>query len=102
MAFPYSVQWRFETLKVPCQVMIVVPKRKFRHAVDRNRLKRLTRECWRLRKKRLFEYLKERNVSITLSLVYVHNEHMSYDQLGRKMDKLVETLCADIENNSEA
>ncbi len=97
MAFPYSVQWRLEPLAVPCQVLVVAPKRKFRHAVDRNRIKRLTRECWRLRKHTLYQYLAERNLSITLALVYVHNEEFACEPLGRKMDKLVEALMADIE-----
>lgn len=99
MAFPYSVQWRLEPLPVPCQVMIVAPKRKFRHAVDRNRIKRLTRECWRLRKHSLCQYLSGHNLSITLSLVYVHNEELAYESLGRKMDKLLEALRADIEKH---
>ncbi len=40
MAFPYSVQWMVvdgDMVAQPtCQVMIVAPKRKFHHAVDRN------------------------------------------------------------------
>ena len=99
MAFPYSVQWRFEPLPVPCQVMIVAPKRKFRHAVDRNRVKRLTRECWRMRKQTLYQCLAENGISITLSLVYVHHGIFDYEPLGRKMDKLVEALLADIEKH---
>lgn len=101
MAFPYSVQWRVEPLPVPCQVMIVAPKRKFRHAVDRNRVKRLTRECWRMRKQRLYRHLAERGIGITLALVYVHNEIFDYEPLGRKMDKLVEALVADIDKRGE-
>lgn len=101
MAFPYSVQWRVEPLPVPCQVMIVAPKRKFRHAVDRNRVKRLTRECWRMRKQRLYRHLAERGFGITLALVYVHNEIFDYEPLGRKMDKLVEALVADIDKRGE-
>lgn len=101
MAFPYSVQWRLEPLPVPCQVMIVAPKRKFRHAVDRNRVKRLTRECWRVRKQMLYQHLEERGIGITLALVYVHNEIFDYEHLGRKMDKLVEVLVADIDKRGE-
>ena len=101
MAFPYSVQWRLEPLPVPCQVMIVAPKRKFRHAVDRNRVKRLTRECWRVRKQMLYQHLEERGIGITLALVYVHNEIFDHEHLGRKMDKLVEALVADIDKRGE-
>ena len=90
MAFPYSVQW----MKVdgPCQVMIVAPKRKFHHAVDRNRVRRLTRECYRLRKHILYQFLEEHGISIVFSMIYIHNEIMPYEQLGHKMDKLLAAL----------
>lgn len=99
MAFPFSVQWM--TLEdapslTPCQVMIVAPKRKFKHAVDRNHVRRLTRECYRLRKDTLYNFLREQGISIIFSLVYIHNEIMPYEQLGHKMDKLITALEKDI------
>lgn len=100
MAFPFSVQWLIlpdaGSQQPPCQVMIVAPKRRFHHAVDRNRVRRLTRECWRLRKADLYSFLQEHNIRIVLSLVYVHNEIMSYDQLSHKMDKLMAQLQQEI------
>ena len=94
MAFPYSVQW----MKVdgPCQVIIVAPKRKFHHAVDRNRVRRLTRECYRLRKHILYQFLEEPGISIVFSMIYIHNEIMPYEQLGHKMDKLLAALEKEI------
>ena len=98
MAFPYSVQWmEVNELPAPCQVMIVAPKRKFKHAVDRNRVRRLTRECWRQRKDPFYDSLRERGCCIVLSLVYIHNEIMPYAQLEHKMDKLLMALQQDIE-----
>jgi len=101
MAFPYSVQWMTlesgEPLSHPTtQVMIVAPKRKFHHAVDRNRVRRLTRECYRLRKHALYDFLQQHGLTLVFSMVYIHNEIMSYDQLGHKMDKLLAALQKDI------
>ena len=73
-------------------MMIVAPKRKLHHAVDRNRVRRLTRECYRLRKHTLYQLLEDHHVSIVFSMVYIHNEIMTYEQLGHKMDKLLESL----------
>ena len=94
MAFPYSVQWM--TVEGPCQVLIVAPKRRFKHAVDRNRVRRLTRECYRLRKPDFYAFLEEHSISIVFSMVYVHNEIMPFEQLGKKMDKLLESLEKEI------
>ena len=99
MAFPYSVQWMIVTdlsNHTPCQVLIVAPKRKFHHAVDRNRVRRLTRECYRLRKQHLYDFLNVHGISIVFSMVYIHNEIMSFEQLGHKMDKLLEQLEKEI------
>ena len=94
MAFPYSVQWL--AVEGPCQVMIVAPKRKFKHAVDRNHVRRLTRECFRQRKDTLYNFLQEHGISIIFSMVYIHNEIMTYEHLGHKMDKLLTLLENDI------
>ena len=99
MAYPYSVQWMIVTdlsNHTPCQVLIVAPKRKFHHAVDRNRVRRLTRECYRLRKQHLYDFLNVHGISIVFSMVYIHNEIMSFEQLGHKMDKLLEQLEKEI------
>ena len=99
MAYPYSVQWMIVTdlsNHTPCQVLIVAPKRKFHHAVDRNRVRRLTRECYRLRKQHLYDFLNMHGISIVFSMVYIHNEIMSFEQLGHKMDKLLEQLEKEI------
>lgn len=106
MAFPFSVQWMLVadpsspvSLLPSCQVMIVAPKRKFRHAVDRNRVRRLTRECYRLRKHTLYAFLEEHNLHLVFSMVYIHNEILTHDQLGHKMDKLLIALQNEIQKS---
>ena len=105
MAFPFSVQWMslspLTSHFSSCQVMIVAPKRKFHHAVDRNRVRRLTRECYRLRKPDFYTFLEEHGISIVLSMVYIHNELMTYEQMDKKMDKLFEALKNDILSHCE-
>ena len=41
----------------PVQVLVSVPKKRLRHAVDRNRVKRQVRESYRLNKQALFSIL---------------------------------------------
>lgn len=101
LAFPYSMQWRLEPdLATPCQVLIVAPKRKFRHAVDRNRVKRLTRECYRHLKPQLYSILQEHDIRITLALIYIHSDILSYDKLYQKMEKAIYTLTNELDNET--
>ena len=41
------------------QILVSVSKRNFKHAVDRNHVRRLTRECYRLRKDTLYNFLQD-------------------------------------------
>ena len=101
MVFPYSVHWKMvdaDTLPegIPAQVLIATSKKKFHHAVDRNRVKRLTRECYRMHKPQLYEYLREHRLLLVLSINYVHNEIFDFATLLHKFDKLTTSLIADI------
>lgn len=97
MLFPYSVHWMLcptGTLPdgVPAQVLIATSKKKFHHAVDRNRVKRLTRECYRLHKPTLYQYLDSHDTTIVLALNYFHNEILSHQTLNHKFDRLTSML----------
>lgn len=101
MLFPYSVHWMVcpeGTLPhgIPAQVLIGTSKKKFHHAVDRNRVKRLTRECYRIHKPQLTEYLNSQGITIVLALNYIHNEIFDYHTLSHKFDRLTDTLIESI------
>ena len=99
MAFPVRMVYMTKERQVgdePLQLLISVPKKFFKLAVDRNRVRRLTRECYRLRKHALYDFLQQHGLTLVFSMVYIHNEIMSYDQLGHKMDKLLAALQKDI------
>lgn len=55
------------------QMMVSVPKRHLRHAVERNRVKRLVREAYRTNRQLLLEALPE-DGSKTVSLCFIWNE----------------------------
>lgn len=101
MVFPYSVSWMLisqdKNMPVPVQVLITTSKKKFHHAVDRNRIKRLTRECYRMRKQGLYDFLEEHHLQIVLSLNYIHTEILDYATLSAKFDKLFPQLGSAIQ-----
>jgi len=69
---------------VPARVVISVPKKRFKKAVDRNRIKRLIRESYRQNKKLLYELLQEKGLSIHLAVSYVSSDKLTYDIIQKK------------------
>ena len=58
------------TTAFPAQVMMTAPKKRFPRAVDRNRIKRLMREAYRLSKARLYERLAGRTQQVAWLFIY--------------------------------
>ena len=71
----------------PVSVLISVPKRRFRHAVDRNRMKRLIREAYRTNKHILWEMLKDKDYRIVLAFVCITDKMPSYAMVRKSVSK---------------
>lgn len=86
--FPFRMVYlRIEhTSDFPVQVGVSVAKRNFKKAPDRNRLKRLMRECYRLQKGIVYETIKEPYVFM---ISYIGNEEKPYSELYSKMNALL-------------
>lgn len=69
------------------QIAISVPKRAFKTAVARNRIKRQIREAYRLHKAGLYEKLAGRRVS--LMLVYIAKEALPYAEIEAGVKKMI-------------
>ncbi len=65
----------------PVCVVISVPKRLFKRAVDRNLLKRRIREAYRLNKKHFYPGLESLNVRLNLVIQYQHREIIDYHSI---------------------
>lgn len=87
-AFPLKLYYTpiVSATKTRFQVGFSVPKRHFKKAVDRNYIKRLLRENYRLNKN-LFENLPP--ASYGLMIVYTGKEMPNYSSLQRSYRKLI-------------
>ena len=80
----------------PAQVLFAVSKKRFKRAVDRNRIKRITREVYRLNKQaNLYDQLDGIQKRIIISLGYIGKELPEYHLAEKKMLKLLKQLCAE-------
>ena len=95
MAYPLRVMVRprrYDALS-PAQMLITIPKKRIRHAVQRELLRRRVREAYRLhRRTLLYDALQAANVSLDLAFIYVGNEVADYALIERKMISLLERL----------
>ncbi|MFN4081443.1 MAG: ribonuclease P protein component [Saprospiraceae bacterium] len=101
LAYPIRVAWSPSEPTpnaFPAQAAFSVSKRAFRKATQRNRIKRLMREAWRIHKHTLYERLAGQPCSAALMLIYVAKEELSWNEIEAGVKKLiqkfpVETLC---------
>lgn len=73
-------------------ILISVAKRRFRHAVDRNLVKRRIREAYRLSKHPFIATLDEQNKKMAIAIIYIDTKHNSTDFIKKKMGKLLATI----------
>lgn len=92
LLYPFRIIWLKETLPAgtPVQVLISVPKKKFKRAVDRNLLKRRIREIYRLQKSdELYPFLTEHSLTLILGINYIGNEIGDYAFMERKFSAAI-------------
>ena len=76
----------------PLQAGFGVSARNFPLAVHRNRIKRRTREAYRLQKQTLFDALAANNLCIDLFFIYTGREMPAYEVISRRAGECLEKL----------
>jgi len=91
--FPFKVIWKSdEKAAIELQVGFTVSSKQFKKAVERNRIKRLMREAWRLQKSDLQALLKGSGKHLAVFIIYVGNEIPDYPFVFEKIGKLIKRL----------
>lgn len=70
------------------RVVISVSKKRFHHAVKRNKVKRLIREAWRKNKLGIMLKCEVKNITFDFALVYTATVILSYQEIEKKIKEL--------------
>ncbi|MDH6313862.1 ribonuclease P protein component [Parabacteroides sp. PFB2-10] len=94
VAFPLRVIFLFseEPMPVRSSILISVPKKKFKRAVKRNRIKRLVRENYRLQKEPLIASLEEKDKHLLVAFLFIDQEEPTFQSTGKAMSKAIRIL----------
>lgn len=92
LVFPYKIVLaEKEKSDFPLKILISVPKNKFKHAVDRNKIKRRTREAFRLNSK-MIEKLFSSEKSYFAGMIYIHDKLLDYEIVEKSMQKILKKI----------
>lgn len=88
VAFPLRVVYmKVDGGVPPVAVLVSVPKKRFRHAVDRNRMKRLVREAYRLNKHILWKGLEGKGYGLAVAFVCITGQLPTFRAVNKGMVK---------------
>lgn len=94
-SYPFKVYYHIdiaEANKAHAAVLFSVGKKQFKLAVDRNRVKRLCRESYRLNKQELINCLQTKETRLEVAFIYVGKSLPDFSDLESKMKKILSQL----------
>jgi ribonuclease P protein component len=102
--FPYRVFYLFQqkdgaAINNSLQFGAGVGTRNFKKAVDRNRIKRLTREAWRLQKNELQKKLHAHTHAMSVFFIYTGKELPAFDFVKEKTALIIQKLVIIADEN---
>ena len=92
LSYPLRIVWKiFVELpsESPVQAGFSVPKKLFKHAVDRNRMKRMMRESYRHHKAELYEALNQSEKRLAFMMIYIAKEELPYSKIEPAVIKAI-------------
>lgn len=99
-AYPLRAVYRETESDAPLQLLISVSKRRFKHAVDRNRTKRLIREAYRRNKHLLLNQLGEKHINV--AFIWISDQLSDFATVEAKVKNLLQRIAENISSIHKA
>jgi ribonuclease P protein component len=97
ICYPYRVVWRSsisddDTL---LRMLVSVSKKKFKHATDRNFIKRQIREAYRKNKSNYYDHA-EMNTLVDVAFIWIPIEKLEFARVEKKLKEALIRLAAEV------
>jgi len=93
--YPFTVKWMEvpSTADSSVRMLTAVPKRNFKKAVDRNAIKRLIKEAYRLNKEIVVNSAGEHNKNIIMMLLYSGKKIVVFKEVETKIVLILQQIA---------
>lgn len=101
---PFLIIWKKSDKEIkercPVQISVSVPKKLFKHAVDRNIIKRRTHEAYRINKHKLIKHLEKKGYKFDIIFVYRKKDIADYKSIEEGITSAIKFLQKNYEKNN--
>ena len=99
--FPFRILWMEVENEQGLKAGFSASSKKFKNATDRNRIKRLMREAYRLQKNEVALLLKKLSKSISIFFIYTGKEVPDYNLVFEKMGTVLNRIIKLVDEKIE-
>ncbi len=99
--FPFRICWQVVEGEVGLKAGFTASSKNFKKATDRNRIKRLIKEAYRLQKNNLQDALHLKNKSVHLFFIYTGKDVPTYEFIFEKTSNVLKRIIKLIDEIAE-